>query len=133
MVNSNYFEWWNLRCNLQITLTHYSLVLLFYTLWKNEKTFTFYVFREYIKATPGCNGLSVNIDLLTYFKQLHYFISMKNWRVTFAWIGLTQCTKPHLVKTYTTVEHAKQLLNLVPARTYSCVIRHHICVNLKAV
>ena len=36
------------------TLTHYSLVLLFYTPW----TFRFSdVFRGYGKATPGCNGL----------------------------------------------------------------------------
>ena len=40
------------------SLTHYSLVLLFYTSCK-EKTLRFSdVFREYRKATLGCNGLS---------------------------------------------------------------------------
>ena len=41
-------------------LTHYSLVLLFYTPWKHQKTFRFSVFRGYKKATPGCNGLNKN-------------------------------------------------------------------------
>ena len=39
-------------------LTHYSLVLLFFTPWIHQKTFRFPdVFRGYRKATPGCNGL----------------------------------------------------------------------------
>ena len=42
----------------QTYLTHYSPVLLFYTPWKHQKTFRFSdVFRGYIKATLGCNGL----------------------------------------------------------------------------
>ena len=33
-------------------------MLLFYTPWKHQKTFSFSdVFRGYRKATPGCNGL----------------------------------------------------------------------------
>ena len=36
-------------------------MLLFYTPWKHQKTFTFAdVFRGYRKATLGCNGLIVN-------------------------------------------------------------------------
>ena len=46
-------------CNL----THYSPVLLFFTPWKYQKTFTFSdIFRGYRKATPGCNGLIKCID-----------------------------------------------------------------------
>ena len=42
-------------------LTHHSPVLLFYTLWKHQKTFRFSdVFRGYRKATPGCNGLKLS-------------------------------------------------------------------------
>ena len=42
-------------------LNHYSPVLLFYTLWRHQKTFRFSdVFRGYRKATPGCNGLTEN-------------------------------------------------------------------------
>ena len=41
-------------------LTHYSLMLLFYTPWKHLETFRFSdVFRGYRKATPGCNGLKL--------------------------------------------------------------------------
>ena len=39
------------------SLTHYSLVLLFYTPGKHEKRF-YDVFSGYGKATPGCNGLN---------------------------------------------------------------------------
>ena len=40
-------------------LTHYSPVLLFYTPWKHQKTFTFSdVFWGYWKATLGWNGLN---------------------------------------------------------------------------
>ena len=41
-------------------LTHYSSVLLFYTPMKHHKTQRFSdVFKEYRKATPGCNGLNI--------------------------------------------------------------------------
>ena len=41
-------------------LTHNSSVLLFYTLYKHQKTFTFSdAFRGHRKATPGCNGLKM--------------------------------------------------------------------------
>ena len=43
------------------SLTHYSLVLLFYTLWKHQKIFRFSdVFGRYIykKKTPGSSGLN---------------------------------------------------------------------------
>ena len=50
------------KCTISI-LSHYSLVLLFYTSWKHQKTFRFSdVFRVYKKATPGCNGLISNLQ-----------------------------------------------------------------------
>ena len=46
---------------LQVCLTYYSQVLLFYTPWK-QKTFSFSdVLREYRKVTSGCNGLIYNV------------------------------------------------------------------------
>ena len=40
-------------------LIHYSLVLIFYTPWKHQKTFRFSdVLKGYRKASPGCNGLT---------------------------------------------------------------------------
>ena len=48
-------------------LTHYSPMLLFYTPWKHKKTFRFSdVFRGYIKATTGCNGLIFTSSLGDY-------------------------------------------------------------------
>ena len=41
-------------------LTRYGPVMLFYTTWK-QKTFRFFVFRGYKKATPDCNGLKCYI------------------------------------------------------------------------
>ena len=50
------------------TLTHYSPVLLFYTLWK-QKTFRFSdVFSGYRKAAPGCNGLKQESFLIILWK-----------------------------------------------------------------
>ena len=45
-------------------LTHHSPVLLFCTPWKHQKTFRFYVFRRYRKATLGCNGLNSLLNAL---------------------------------------------------------------------
>ena len=43
---------------------HYSLVLLFYTPWKHQKTYRFSdVFRGYRKTTPGCNHNNYHGDL----------------------------------------------------------------------
>ena len=58
-------------------LTHYSQVLLFDTPWKHQKNFRFSdVFRGYIKAAPGCNGLTEDdvwrllFDLTTHSRKL---------------------------------------------------------------
>ena len=52
-------------------LIHYSLVLLFYTPWKLQKTFRFSdVFRGYRKATPGCNGLKPFVADFTFITLL---------------------------------------------------------------
>ena len=54
---------------LQLTLTHYSPMLLFYTPLKHQKTFRFSdVFRGYRKVTPGCNGLSKSNIAIYMFK-----------------------------------------------------------------
>ena len=50
-----------IKHNLELCLTHCTLVLLFYTPWNRQKTFKFSVFRGYRKATLGCNGLKGNI------------------------------------------------------------------------
>ena len=47
------------KMNVNLGLTHYNPVLLFYTPGKQEKTLRFSdVFRVYRKATLGCNGLT---------------------------------------------------------------------------
>ena len=56
----------NLPILVGLVLTHYSLVLLFYTPRKHQKIFRFSdVFRGYRKATLDCNGLNkrINLDL----------------------------------------------------------------------
>ena len=56
-----------------VNLTHFSPVLLFYTPWKHQKTFRFFdVFRGNRKVTPGCNGLSCNLQTLA--NHFPYFL-----------------------------------------------------------
>ena len=51
-------------------------MLLFYTLWKHQKTFRFSdVFRGYRKAAPGCNGLSKTGILMKLTKNLVTVVS----------------------------------------------------------
>ena len=61
-------------------LTHYNPVLLFYTLWKHQKTFWFSVFTGYRKATPGCNGLTESYSETTkgIIGLLHLLYTMFN-------------------------------------------------------
>ena len=57
-------------------LTHCSLVLLFYTPWKHQKTFMFSdLFRGYRKATPSCNGL-ISATWLNEFRTRIFIISI---------------------------------------------------------
>ena len=67
--------WWNkLPTSIKInqSLTHYSLVLLFYTPWKHQETFWFSgIFMGYRKATPDCNGLTDIKNNLRHFGKIH--------------------------------------------------------------
>ena len=98
----------------EIKLTHYSPVLLFYTLWKHQKTFRFPgVFRGYRKPTPGCNKLNlICIETLTFWKVafictlktkiekkkkkgvLFYFFSLLLSKE----FGIEKCSKLHYLK-----------------------------------
>ena len=49
-----------------LNLTHSNPVLLFYTPWKYQKTFSD-VFRGYGKATSGCNGLNLPMPQKTFY------------------------------------------------------------------
>ena len=59
-----------------ISLTHYSPVLLFYTPWKYQKTERFSdVFRGYRKATPSCNGLNQVLKFTEGFLTDRFYVT----------------------------------------------------------
>ena len=59
---------------MNLDLTHYRPVLLFYIPWKHQKTFRFSdVFKRYRKAKPGCNGLIRPIQELECFCSILTF------------------------------------------------------------
>ena len=74
-------------------------MLLFYTHWKHQKTIRFSdVFRGYKKATPGCNGLilEVKLDFNKYNFTWSFFLfiaylEIQTWlsTVRFRWKSLT--------------------------------------------
>ena len=59
-----------------MSLTHCSLVLLFYTPWKHQKTFRSSVFRGYRKETLGCNGWSNTEAMLQFNPSEIYSIGV---------------------------------------------------------
>ena len=64
---SMFKEWDHLK------LTYYSPVLLFYTPWKHQKTFSFSdVFKGDRKATLGFNGLSMLNSLLLFVLRINF-------------------------------------------------------------
>ena len=77
------------KCSLKLrllpALTHYSLVLFFYTPWKHQKTKKFSdVFGEYRKAAPGCNGLTPSSFSKILFS---IFIFLIFWFIQLCFIG----------------------------------------------
>ena len=70
-------------------LTYYSLVLLFYTPWKQKAFRLSDVFRGNRKATPGCNGLMVE-------KVFQRTVHLQSWGNRVSNDKLTQYQKPQL-------------------------------------
>ena len=84
-VNGWIMEW----LSFYACLTHYSLVLHFYTPWKYQKTWGFFdIFRVYRKATPGCNVLIIKRRIYCW-KSLKFIEGFFSWFVWYATLKLT--------------------------------------------